>query len=116
MQKFLKEKWKIILVIILALFGLNKCTQSCNRQGKIDQLELEYSQLDSIYKTEKLLYEDSLKNQQNRLDILEERVNGLKNMNEAVSSERSKTDEANKRASEASKREQQLRKQLNISK
>ena len=43
----LKKNWKNILIIVLILFGLNKCTQSCNRQTKIDEQTVKIKQLDS---------------------------------------------------------------------
>ena len=43
----LKKNWKNILIIVLILFGLNKCTQSCNRQTKIDEQTTKIEQLDS---------------------------------------------------------------------
>lgn len=112
MKNFLKTKWQIVVIILLFLFGMNKCTQSCNRQGEIDRLNYEYNKLDSIHQAYIKIMEDSLNGQNSQLNILEERVSGLKNMNEAVNSERNKTDEANRRANAASQRERELRKQL----
>ena len=43
----IKKNWKIILIIVLMVFGLNKCTQSCNRQTKIDEQTVKIEQLDS---------------------------------------------------------------------
>ena len=43
----IKKNWKIILIVILMVFGLNKCTQSCNRQIKIDEQIFKIEQLDS---------------------------------------------------------------------
>ena len=42
-----KKNWKTILIGVLMLFGLNKCTQSCNRQIKIDEQIVKIEQLDS---------------------------------------------------------------------
>ena len=42
-----RKNWKTILIVILIVFGLNKCTQSCNRQIKIDEQTFEIKQLDS---------------------------------------------------------------------
>ena len=44
----IKKNWKIIFIVILILFGLNKCTQSCNRQSKIEEQAAKIEQLDSI--------------------------------------------------------------------
>lgn len=43
----IKKNWKTILIVILLLFALNKCTQSCNRQTKIDEQTTKIEQLDS---------------------------------------------------------------------
>ena len=53
----LKKNWKIILIVLLLLFSLNKCTVSCNRQGVIDKQNLELSNQDSIIK----IQNDSIK-------------------------------------------------------
>ena len=39
MLQKIKSHWKEILFMIVALFALNKCTQSCNRQNTIETLE-----------------------------------------------------------------------------
>lgn len=44
----IKKNWKTILIIILVIFGLNKCTQSCSRQIKIDEQTIKIEQLDSV--------------------------------------------------------------------
>ena len=46
MNKF--KNWKIVALILLVLFALNKCTQSCNRANKIDKLSKEIVTKDSI--------------------------------------------------------------------
>lgn len=46
----IKKNWKNILIIVLILFGFNKCTQSCNRQIKIDDQTVNIEQLDSTLK------------------------------------------------------------------
>ena len=42
-----KKNWKTILIVILIVFCLDKCTQSCNRQIKIDEQTTKIEQLDS---------------------------------------------------------------------
>ena len=49
LNKF-KKNWKTILIFVLLAFGLNKCTQSCNRQIKIDEQTVKIEQLDSTLK------------------------------------------------------------------
>ena len=49
----IKQHWKEILIGLLTLFSLNKCTQSCNRDTKINTQQIEIIQKDSIIKTQK---------------------------------------------------------------
>ena len=34
----LKKNWKEILIVLLILFGMNKCTVSCNRGSKLNKV------------------------------------------------------------------------------
>ena len=43
----MKKNWKNILIVVLALFSLGKCTQSCNRSLRVDELESEVTTKDS---------------------------------------------------------------------
>ena len=43
----IKKNWKNILIIILTIFSLNKCSHSCNKQIKIDEQTTKILQLDS---------------------------------------------------------------------
>ena len=56
-MEFIKKNWKIIVIVLLVLFGMNKCTVSCNRGTKIDKQQIELVQKDSIIKAQS----DSLK-------------------------------------------------------
>ncbi|MCH5167431.1 MAG: hypothetical protein J1F35_06000 [Erysipelotrichales bacterium] len=49
-KNWFKKNWKLILIIFLAIFSLSKCTQSCNRQSKINKQIKEISHLDSVVK------------------------------------------------------------------
>lgn len=44
----IKRKWYIIVIAILLLFSLNKCTQSCNRATTIDENTKTIAQRDSV--------------------------------------------------------------------
>lgn len=46
----IKQYWKEILIGLLIVFGLNKCTVACNRSTKIDVQQTELVQKDSIIK------------------------------------------------------------------
>lgn len=45
-ETFLKN-WKNILLIILVIFSLSKCTSSCSRKMEINRLNVQIEQLDS---------------------------------------------------------------------
>ena len=46
----LKKNWKEILIAILILFGMNKCTVSCNRGSKLNKANKEIVYKDSLNK------------------------------------------------------------------
>lgn len=46
----LKKNWKEILIAILILFGMNKCTVSCNRASKLNKANKEIVYKDSLNK------------------------------------------------------------------
>lgn len=46
----LKKNWKEILIAILVLFGMNKCTVSCNRESKLNKANKEILYKDSLNK------------------------------------------------------------------
>lgn len=48
----IKKNWKSILIVLLVLFSLNKCTVSCNRQGIIDKQNIEIVKQDSLIKAQ----------------------------------------------------------------
>ncbi len=52
----IKKYWKEILLVLLLIFSLNKCTQSCSRSTVINTQQIEIAQKDSIIKQ---LREDS---------------------------------------------------------
>lgn len=46
----IKKNWKTILIVLLVIFSLNKCTVSCNRGSKLSQAEQTISKQDSTIK------------------------------------------------------------------
>lgn len=44
----IKRNWKNILLIILILFSVSKCTSSCTRGKQIDKLNYQIIQMDSV--------------------------------------------------------------------
>ena len=51
-MNYIKKNWQIILIVLLLLFGMNKCTVSCNRGNTIDKQQTEIVQKDSIIKVQ----------------------------------------------------------------
>ena len=95
-MEYIKKHWKNILLIVLLLFSLSKCTQSCNRAGTIDKMESENAELlvkkDSIIKA----LADSCTVLNTTIKVYEERVNGMQQSLDIQN-------EATKRISEARK-------------
>lgn len=46
----IKKYWKEILIVLLIIFAMNKCTVACNRDTKINNQQTELVQKDSIIK------------------------------------------------------------------
>lgn len=47
-MEYIKKNWKVIVIVLLTLFSLSKCTTSCSRGTEIDRLNLELTKKDSI--------------------------------------------------------------------
>lgn len=91
-MEWIKQHWKEIVIVILILFGMNKCTQSCTRQNKINESELNILVRDSTISS----LNDSIYVLNTKLKVYEEKVAGL---NQSLQIQ----DEATKRISEAKK-------------
>lgn len=92
MKKYIKE----IAIVILLLFSLQKCTQSCSRQTKYDNLRIE---ADSTYKAKDAQLKeltDSCQLLNTQILIYQERVRGMES---ALTIQ----DEAAKRVADAKK-------------
>lgn len=62
----LKQNWKVILIVLLAFFSLNRCTVSCSRSSKINSQQKE------------IINKDSLINKQtDSINILNQKINGM---------------------------------------
>jgi len=48
----IKKYWKEILIGLLIIFSMNKCTVACNRSTKLDKQETEITQKDSVIKVQ----------------------------------------------------------------
>lgn len=65
-QNKFKQKLPIIIIVILLLFSVSKCTQSCNRQYTIEQKDFEIEVADSVIK----IYEDSITSLNHKIELL----------------------------------------------
>lgn len=123
-MEFIKKNWKTILIVLLVVFSLNKCTVACNRDSKIDKQQTELVQKDSIIKAQydslnilKVRWNDA---QTNKNDIVGVALNSkqeLTNQVNQLNSENSTlTQKVNKLTSEVNKlnrENKKLRDQLN---
>lgn len=69
-MEFIKKHGIKILIVLLVIFGMNKCTVACNRDTKINKLQVEISQKDSIINKQKkdfdvlkIRWDDAMSNQ-----------------------------------------------------
>jgi hypothetical protein len=69
----IKSNWKLILICLLVLFSLNKCTVSCNRKGIINKQNITILSQDSV-----------IKHQQDSIKYLNLELNAEKNKGTAV--------------------------------
>lgn len=95
-MEWIKLHWKEVVIVLLVLFGLNKCTQSCNRATTIDEKVTEITVIENTKDSIINILNDSIIKMNIRLQVYQEKVAGL---NQALSIQ----DEANKRISEAKK-------------
>lgn len=100
----IKKNWKIILIFVLVLFGMNKCTVSCNRQGEIDRLNVQIEQMDSTYKYDVSERDSKIELLTDSLDDLNKDYNHLIDKYNITVESNSRMDEANRRADAANKR------------
>lgn len=79
MKDKIKKNWKTILIVLLVLFSLNKCTVSCNRQGVIDKQTTELVKKDSII----LSNQDTIKAKQETIEKMMLIIEGKNNVTDA---------------------------------
>ena len=98
-MEFIKKNWKMILIALLIVFSLNKCTVACNRDTKINKQQTELVQKDSIIKVQadslnilKIRWNDAQTNKNDIVGValnskqeLTNQVNQLTNENKTLS-------------------------------
>lgn len=114
----IKKYWKEILIGLLIVFSMNKCTVACNRSTKINKQETELVQKDSVIRVQadslnifKIRWDDAQKSQStyqgialgnqtnliqeveslnNTINAYKDQVNVLKNQNNKLKDENNK--------------------------
>ena len=95
-MEWIKKHWKEIVIGLLVIFSLNKCTQSCSRGNALN--ESEFNRIKTEIHKDSIIKElnDSISVMNIKIQVYEEKISGL---NQALSIQ----DEASKRISEAKK-------------
>lgn len=68
MKEKLKQNWKVIVIIVLALFSLSKCTQSCTRGGKVKAKTAVIDSLTTVIDSQALVINDLQKDTANYIN------------------------------------------------
>ena len=73
----IKKHWKEILIALLAVMFMSKCTQSCNRAGAYDELKLTSDS--ALVKKDSTIHvlQDSVNTLNTTIKVYEEKVSGL---------------------------------------
>lgn len=116
-MEYIKKNWKIILIVLLIIFSLNKCTVACNRDTKINKQQTELVQKDSIIKAQndslnifKVRWDENQKGQanyqnlakgtkqdlENEIESLNNVINAYKNQVNALENQNAKLIKENK--------------------
>jgi len=123
-MEFIKKNWKMILIALLVVFSLNKCTVACNRDTKINKQQTELVQKDSIIKVQadslnilKIRWNDAQTNKNDLVGValntkqeLINQVNQLTNDNNILSQ---KVNQLTSEVNNLKKENKRLKEQLN---
>lgn len=120
----LKKYWKEILIVLLIIFGMNKCTVSCNRQTKLNKQETELVQKDSLIKVQsdslnilRIRWNDAQKSQDTYQGIAmgnqQELVNTIGEMKNTIEFMTNKIQDLTNDNNKLKKENKQLKEQLN---
>lgn len=74
----LKKNLTKIVIALLVVFSLTKCTQSCNRANAYDSLLKETDSIQLVMQEENELLSDSIVKLNTAIRVYEERVAGMK--------------------------------------
>jgi peptidoglycan hydrolase CwlO-like protein len=123
-MEFVKKNWKIILIVLLILFGMNKCTVSCNRGTKIDKQQIELVQKDSIIKAQadslnifKVRWDENQKGQVNYQNLAkgtkQDLENEIESLNNVINAYKNQVNALKNQNAKLIKENNQLKGQLN---
>jgi len=123
-MNYIKKHWKEILIVLLVVFSLNKCTVACNRYTKINKQEVELVQKDSIIKVQSdslkafsIRWEENQRGQANYQNLAvgtkEELVNTIGEMKNTIEFMTNKIQTLTNENTQLKKENKQLKEQLN---
>lgn len=88
----IKKNWQIIAIVLLLVFGMSKCTQSCNRSAEIDKNVVTIEKKDSLIKVLK----DSVVTLNHKIDLLRNDKSNQEKLIESQKESINKINEARK--------------------
>lgn len=88
----IKKNWQIIAIVLLLVFGMSKCTQSCNRSAEIDKNIVTIEKKDSLIKVLK----DSVVTLNHKIDLLRNDKSNQEKLIESQKESINKINEARK--------------------
>lgn len=88
----IKKNWQIIAIVLLLLFGMSKCTQSCNRSAEINKNVVTIEKKDSLIKVLK----DSVVTLNHKIDLLRNDKSNQEKLIESQKESINKINEARK--------------------
>ncbi len=79
-MEFIKKKWQIIVIVLLVLFGMNKCASSCTNSNLYEESQKQHTEY--VHKSDSIVkvYDDSVKTLNSRIQVLEATINGNQEM------------------------------------
>ena len=88
----IKKNWQIIAIVLLLVFGMSKCTQSCNSSAEIDKNVVTIEKKDSLIKVLK----DSVVTLNHKIDLLRNDKSNQEKLIESQKESINKINEARK--------------------
>ena len=123
-MNYIKKHWKEILIALLVVFSLHKCTVACNRDTKISKQQIALVQKDSIIKVQtdslkafSIRWEENQRGQANYQNLAvgtkEELVNTIGEMKNTIEFMTNKIQTLTNENTQLKKENKQLKEKLN---